>query len=152
MESATPREETLPAAGTEGTLRRAGTAGWEFSRLARKAWSTGLPDEHATSQTQAGMGKEETIWAAAGVLRRWIEKNGVPRALYTDWKNVYIRASTPAEQLRGEVPVTQFGRMCQKLKIRIIAASSPQAKGRVERNHGTHQESLDQENAAESDR
>jgi len=46
MESATPREETLPAAGTEGTLRRAGTAGWEFSRLARKAWSTGLPDEH----------------------------------------------------------------------------------------------------------
>ena len=98
--------------------------------------------DDATSQTQACMGKEETIWAAAGVLRRWIEKSGVPRALYTDWKNVYIRASTPAEQLRGEVPVTQFGRMCQKLKIRIIAASSPQAKGRVERNHGTHQDRL----------
>src|SRR5262250_1555533 len=78
--------------------------------------------DDATSQTQARMGKEETIWAAAGVLGRWIEKHGVPRALYTDWKNVYIRASTPAEQLRGEVPVTQFGRMCQKLKIRIIAA------------------------------
>jgi len=98
--------------------------------------------DDATSQTQARMGEEETIWAAAGVLRRWIEKNGVPRALYTDWKNVYIRGSTPAEQLRGEVPVTQFGRMCQKLKIRIIAASSPQAKGRVERNHGTHQDRL----------
>jgi hypothetical protein len=38
--------------------------------------------------------------------------------------------------------VTQFGRMCQKLGIRIIAASSPQAKGRVERNHGTHQDRL----------
>lgn len=88
------------------------------------------------------MGKEETIWAAAGVLRSWIEKYGVPRALYTDWKNVYIRAASPAEQLRGEVPVTQFGRMCQKLGIRIIAASSPQAKGRVERNHGTHQDRL----------
>jgi hypothetical protein len=25
--------------------------------------------------------------------------------------------------LRGEVPVTQFGRMCEKLNIRIIAAS-----------------------------
>ena len=55
---------------------------------------------------------------------------------------MYKRKATPAEQLRGEVPVTQFGRMCQKLGIRIIAASSPQAKGRVERNHGTHQDRL----------
>ena len=46
------------------------------------------------------------------------------------------------EQLRGEVAVTQFGGMCQKLGIQIIAASSPQAKGRVERNHGTHQDRL----------
>jgi hypothetical protein len=44
--------------------------------------------------------------------------------------------------MRGEVPVTQFGRMCQKLGIRIIAASSPQAKGRVERIHGVHQDRL----------
>jgi hypothetical protein len=98
--------------------------------------------DDATSRTQARLGKEETIWAAAGVLRAWIEKYGVPRALYTDWKNVYQRKATPAEQLRGEVPVTQFGRMCQKLGIRIIAASSPQAKGRVERIHGVHQDRL----------
>src|SRR5256712_1550821 len=32
--------------------------------------------------------------------------------------------------------------MCGKLGIRIIAASSPQAKGRVERAHGTHQDRL----------
>ena len=98
--------------------------------------------DDATSTSQARLGKEETIWAAAGALQSWIEKYGVPRALYTDWKNVYVRQATPAEQLRGEVPVTQFGRMCQKLNIRIIAASSPQAKGRVERNHGTHQDRL----------
>jgi hypothetical protein len=98
--------------------------------------------DDATSRTQARLGKEETIWAAAGVLRAWIEKYGVPRALYTDWKNVYKRKATQAEQLRGEVPVTQFGRMCQKLGIRILAASSPQAKGRVERNHGVHQDRL----------
>jgi len=98
--------------------------------------------DDATSRTQAHLGKEETIWAAAGVLRAWIENYGVPRALYTDWKNVYKRKATSAEQLRGEVPVTQFGRMCQKLGIRILAASSPQAKGRVERNHGVHQDRL----------
>ena len=98
--------------------------------------------DDASSDTQARIGKEETIWAAAGVLRVWIETYGVPRALYTDWKNVYKRKATPGEQLRGEVPVTQFGRMCQKLRIRIIAASSPQAKGRVERQHGVHQDRL----------
>lgn len=98
--------------------------------------------DDATSDTQARIGKEETIWAAAGVLRVWIETYGVPRALYTDWKNVYKRKATPAEQVRGEVPLTQFGRMCQKLGIRIIAASTPQAKGRVERQHGVHQDRL----------
>jgi transposase-like protein len=98
--------------------------------------------DDATGTTEALMGKEETIWAAVNVLRAWIERHGVPRALYTDWKNVYKRKATPREQLRGEVPVTQFGRMCEKLGIGIIAASSPQAKGRVERNHGTHQDRL----------
>jgi len=98
--------------------------------------------DDATGTTQAHLGKEETMWAAVGVLRAWIKKYGVPRALYTDWKNVYKRKATPREQLRGEVGVTQFGRMCQKLGIRIIAASSPQAKGRVERIHGVHQDRL----------
>src|SRR5438552_3574664 len=67
---------------------------------------------------------------------------GVPRALYTDWKNVYVRLPNVQERLRGEAAVTQFGQMCAKLGIRIIAASSPQAKGRVERVHGTHQDRL----------
>ena len=98
--------------------------------------------DDATGTIQARIGQQETIWAAVGVLRVWIARYGVPRALYTDWKNVYKRKATPSEQLRGEVPVTQFGRMCQKLGIRIIAASSPQAKGRVERSHGTHQDRL----------
>jgi transposase len=98
--------------------------------------------DDATNQTLARMGKEETIWAASQVLQSWIRRYGVPRALYTDWKNVYKCKATPAEQLRGEVPVTQFGRMCQKLGIRIIAANSPQAKGRVERRHGVHQDRL----------
>jgi hypothetical protein len=32
--------------------------------------------------------------------------------------------------------------MCQKLDIAIIGAASPQAKGRIERNHGTQQDRL----------
>ena len=98
--------------------------------------------DDATATTLGRLGGQETIWAAAGVLRRWIEKYGVPVALYTDWKNVYVREATEKELLRGEVPVTQFGRMCERLEIRIIAANSPQAKDRVERNYGTHQDRL----------
>src|ERR1700675_5133617 len=67
---------------------------------------------------------------------------GVPLALYVDWKNLYKRPANSGERLRGEEPITQFGRMCAKLRIEVIAASSPQAKGRVERQHGTHQDRL----------
>jgi transposase len=98
--------------------------------------------DDASSTVEALMSDEETIWAAARVLRQWIDKYGVPLALYTDWKNVYVREPTEKELLHGQVPVTQFGRMCQKLDIGIIAASSPQAKGRVERGNGTHQDRL----------
>src|SRR6202042_2207559 len=76
--------------------------------------------DDARGHCEARIDKEETIWAAVGVLRAWIENHGVPRALYTDWRNVYKRKATPAEQLRGKVPFTQFGRMCKKLGIRII--------------------------------
>lgn len=98
--------------------------------------------DDATATTLGRLGGQETIWAAAAVLRQWIEKYGVPLALYTDWKNVYVRAATEKELMRGQEPVTQFGRMCERLGIGIIAANSPQAKGRVERNHGTHQDRL----------
>jgi len=94
--------------------------------------------DDATSTVEAHLGDEETIWAAARVLRQWIAKHGVPLALYTDWKTrLRTRADPRRKKLPGKVPVTQFGRMCQKLDIRIIAANSAQAKGRVERGNGT---------------
>jgi hypothetical protein len=40
--------------------------------------------DDATGSTLGRLGEQETIWAAAGALRRWIEKYGVPVALYTD--------------------------------------------------------------------
>src|SRR6202047_135509 len=98
--------------------------------------------DDATNTTWAQLGEQETIWAVADALRAGIERYGVPLALYVDWKNLYKRPATPSERLRGEEPKTQFGHMCGKLGIELIAASSPQAKGRVERGHGTHQDRL----------
>lgn len=113
---------------------------WYEARGDQRCLITMVDD--ATSRSDGRFSDEETIWAATAVLRGWLEQYGVPLALYTDWKNVYVRAATAAEQAAGVVPLTQFGRMCAALQIQIIPASSPQAKGRVERNHGTHQDRL----------
>ena len=98
--------------------------------------------DDATNRISLRFEPQETIWGAVRSLRRWIAAYGIPQALYTDWKNVYVRKPTEAEVAAGTVPLTQFGRMCATLAIRIIAASSPQAKGRVERGNGTHQDRL----------
>jgi len=98
--------------------------------------------DDATSQCDLRFEAQETIWGAVRSLRQWITQYGIPLALYTDWKNVYVRKPTEADLAAGGVVLTQFGRMCATLGIRIIPASSPQAKGRVERGHGTHQDRL----------
>ncbi len=92
--------------------------------------------DDATGKVFAQVSKEETLWAAVNLLRGWIELYGIPRALYTDCKNLYHSKDWEKR------PPTQFGRICGKLGIEIIAASSPQAKGRVERTHGTNQDRL----------
>jgi transposase len=113
---------------------------WFEGRGPRACAMTMVDD--ATGRTLLRFGQEETIWAAAAVLQAWIAAHGVPGAIYADWKNVYQRAPTNNEIARGESPLTQFGRMCAKLGITLIGAASPQAKGRVERGHGTHQDRL----------
>jgi transposase len=113
---------------------------WFEDRGAHSCLLTLVDD--ATGRSLGRFGAQETIWAAVGILRAWIERYGIPRALYTDWKNVYVRRPNQEERETGAEPLTQFGRMCAMLGIQIIPASSPQAKGRIERNHGTHQDRL----------
>lgn len=112
-----------------------------FERRGPQSCLLTLVDD-ATGQSVGRFGAQETIWAAVDVLRTWIETYGIPRALYTDWKNVYVRKPNAEERVTGAEPLTQFGRMCAALGITIIPASSPQAKGRIERHHGTHQDRL----------
>jgi transposase len=113
---------------------------WFEARGAASCMLTLVDD--ATGQSLGRLGPQETIWAAVGILRAWIDQFGIPQALYTDWKNVYVRVPNAEERETGAEPLTQFGRMCAALGITIIPASSPQAKGRIERNHGTHQDRL----------
>jgi transposase len=112
-----------------------------FERRAEKCCLMHMIDD-ATGVRLAMIFEEETTEAAMQLLWLWIEKYGIPVALYYDRKNVYLteRESTVEEALAGEEPLTAFGRACKKLGIQIITAYSPQAKGRVERNHGVYQD------------
>jgi hypothetical protein len=99
--------------------------------------------DDATGITLAMLSEQETTEAAMRILWAWIDKYGIPLALYCDLKNVYLchdREPTLEEQLEGRLPKTAFGVACEKLGIEIISAYSPQAKGRVERKHGVYQD------------
>lgn len=81
------------------------------------------------------------------MLRGIVERKGIPLAIYHDRHGIFDRSSlkgseTLEEQLLGEEPTTQFGRLLKELAIESIAARSPQAKGRVERLFGTFQDRL----------
>ena len=112
-----------------------------FGRQHAKSCLMNMVDD-ATGRTMGSLDHQETTEAAMIILWRWIEKYGVPQALYTDKKNVYLTTREPTidEQLAGQEPKTSFGKACEKLGIEIIAAHSPQAKGRVERSNGTYQD------------
>lgn len=98
--------------------------------------------DDATGTVLCRFEAEETTWAVVETLRAWVERYGIPRAIYADWKNVYQHEPSERQKQAEEFPLTQFGRICAELGIELIAANSPQAKGRVERNHGTHQDRL----------
>ncbi|MBI5085103.1 MAG: ISNCY family transposase [Acidobacteria bacterium] len=98
--------------------------------------------DDATSRGLGHFDEEETTWALADGYRAWVEKYGIARALYVDGKLVYGAWSRPEQQERGEAAFSQFRRMCERLGTELILAGSPQAKGRVERAHGTHQDRL----------
>lgn len=74
------------------------------------------------------------------LIKLWIERHGRPLALYTDWASHFKQ--TPKRGQKNALKPTQIERALGELDIRLIAAHSPQAKGRVERSHGVDQDRL----------
>jgi transposase len=114
-----------------------------FEGRAPKACLMNMVDD-AQGTTLSWLAEEETSFAAMQLLWQWIERYGLPQSLYTDKKNVYVIDEKTREKAAdsGEEVFTQFGRACRQLGIKIITAHSPEAKGRVERNHGIYQDRL----------
>lgn len=101
--------------------------------------------DDATGKSLGMFFEEETTEAAMRTLWRWIELYGIPKALYCDKKNAFVLTREPTDdELRQGItkPKSHYGKASEKLGIEVIAANSPQAKGRVERNHRVHQDRL----------
>lgn len=80
-------------------------------------------------------------------FQRYIRQYGVPLALYADKHTTYgsPAEATVEEELAGTKPKSQFGQAVGVLGVELIAAHSPQAKGRVERLFQTFQDRVRKE-------
>ena len=79
----------------------------------------------------------ETTEAYMTSLRAYLREHGRPIALYSDRHSIF------RDNNSEDTPeLTQFGRALQTLQIEAIHASTPQAKGRVERVNQTLQDRL----------
>lgn len=100
----------------------------------------GFIDDATGKITGLYMCKNECLLGYLEVLRQTLVNYGIPISLYPDKYSVFFPPKkvddhiTIEEQLNGrEKGITQFGRIVEELGIEMFPASSPQAKGRIER-------------------
>ncbi len=101
--------------------------------------------DDATSEIYyAQLVEEESTRTVMAALREVIENKGVFCTLYSDRGSHFFvtpKAGEPVDKSR----LTQVGRALKELGVQMIAAYSPQARGRSERSFGTWQGRLPQE-------
>ena len=101
--------------------------------------------DDATSEIYyAQLVEEESTRTVMAALREVVENKGLFCALYSDRGSHFFvtpKAGEPVDKSR----LTQVGRAMKELGVQMIAAYSPQARGRSERSFGTWQGRLPQE-------
>lgn len=113
--------------------------------VARQKWDLIVTMDDATSwhYSMFFVGQEGTASSFRGV-QDVIEAQGLFSSFYSDRGSHYW--TTPeADGKVDKENLTQFGRAMKQLGIDMIAAYSPEARGRSERAFGTHQGRLPQE-------
>ena len=104
--------------------------------------------DDATSRLFARFVRHDSTAENMKLMWSYLEKFGRPVSFYTDKASIFQTSEKRKRDAPGvekdavEMPRTQIGRALQELGITWIAAHSPQAKGRVERNFGTAQDRL----------
>ena len=101
--------------------------------------------DDATGKVHARFYEYEGTIPALDSLKRYVGKYGIPQSVYLDKHATYksTRELDVEDQLAGrKEALSQFGRACEELGIKVIYAHSPQAKGRIERQFRTFQHRL----------
>ena len=113
--------------------------------VAGQQWDLIVTMDDATSEHYSMFFVEEEGTASSfrGV-RDVIESRGLFSSFYSDRGSHYWNTPEADGKVDRENP-TQFGRALRQLGIEMIAAYSPEARGRSERAFGTHQGRLPQE-------
>jgi len=101
-------------------------------------------DDASSEIYYAQLVEEESTRTVMRGVREVIERKGLFCSLYSDRGGHFFytpKAGEPVDKNR----LTQFGRALKELGVQMIAAYSPQARGRSERSFGTWQGRLPQE-------
>ena len=124
----------------EGMMLQADGTPFDWFNTGDKYSLHGFIDDATGKITGLYMCKNECLLGYLEVLRQTLENYGIPVSLYPDKYSVFFPPKkvndhiTIEEQLNGrEKGITQFGRIVEELGIEMFPASSPQAKGRIER-------------------
>src|SRR5438445_8091808 len=101
--------------------------------------------DDATSEIYyAQLVEAESTRSVMAALREVVETRGLFCSLYSDRAGHFFVTPKRGERVDSSRP-TQVGRALQELGVKMIAAYSPQARGRSERSFGTWQGRLPQE-------
>jgi transposase len=143
------RRERRPCVG-ELVQMDGSTHDWFEGRRAQGGGAAGpcvlfVMIDDATGRVHMRFYESEDTASAFDLFGRYVKEHGLPVSLYVDKDSIYrVNDGLAREKARqsGRKLLTQFGRAMKALGVGVIFADSPQAKGRVERMHGTQQDRL----------
>jgi len=131
----------------EGMLVQTDGTPFDWFNIGKKYSLHGYVDDATGKILGLYMCENECLMGYLEITRQMLKNYGSPIAIYSDKYSVFFPTSsqkvTVEEQLQGkEKPTTQFKRIMDVLGVELIAASTSQAKGRIERLWETLQDRL----------
>jgi transposase len=114
-----------------------GSPHYWFEERGPKCCLINMVDDATSKIMEMRFVPEECLEGYFSGMKSYIKKYGIPLAVYSDRHTIF--KSPKSEE---KPTLTQFGRAMEELGTELIFANSPQAKGRVERSHGTLQDRL----------
>lgn len=122
----------------EGLLIQMDASPFDWLGIGENFSLHGAIDDATSSIKGLYMAKHECLQGYFETVRFMLHNSGIPVSIYADRHAIFQSPKkeklTIEDQLAGKtVKETQFGRAMGQLGVTVIAARSPQAKGRIER-------------------